>query len=75
MLYFGLQWLCSRVMWFNRSQMLMFLRVLHLTPFVQEHIFILNLLIYRFYTDSETYVGMEIVQPLVINLLTSIDPP
>ena len=46
-----------------------------LIPSVLEHIFIFILFIYcRFCTVSETQVGIKIVQTLVINLLTSIDP-
>ena len=42
---------------------------------VLGRIFIFTLtFICRFYTASETPVGIEIVQTLVINLLTSIDP-
>ena len=46
-----------------------------LTPSVLGHIFIFILFIVcRFYTASETHVGIEIVQTLAINLVTSIDP-
>ena len=41
---------------------------------VLECVFIFILLICRFYTGLETYVGIKIVQTLAINLLTSIDP-
>ena len=45
-----------------------------LTPSVLGRTFIFTLtFICRFYTASETPVGIEIVQTLVINLLTSID--
>ena len=47
-----------------------------LTPSLLGRIFILILLIiWRFYTASETHVGIKIVQTPVINLLTSIDLP
>ncbi|MPC66509.1 hypothetical protein E2C01_060657 [Portunus trituberculatus] len=48
------------------------------TPLISSvpgHVFIFILVtIWRFYTASETYVGIEIVKTLAINLLTSIDP-
>ena len=45
-----------------------------LAPSVVERVFIFILPIYRFYTASETHVGIRMVQTLAINLLTSIDP-
>ena len=46
-----------------------------LTPSVLERIFIFILFIVcRFYTLSETHVGIKIVQTLAIYLLTSIHP-
>ena len=43
-----------------------------INPFI-FFIFIL-VTIARFYTASETYVGIKMVNALAINLLTSIDP-
>ena len=46
-----------------------------LTPSVLGRVFIFILLIiWRFYTASETHVGIEMVQTRAINLLTSIYP-
>ena len=49
-------------------------RMLISTRFVLGRIFVFILLICHFSTASETRVGIEIVQTLAINLLTSIDP-
>ena len=48
---------------------------LPLIPSVLGCIFIVILLLCRFYTASETRVGIKIVQILAINLLTSVDSP